>query len=354
MSITHAIRTDSGKQIGFGHLKRCLILADALRERKGIPKIVLGQADSDTISIMENSKHIWSQLNQTDHFDLQPIAGEAKVIIFDLSHKQTLPRSQCVAQLLRQARKTNVKTLLIDSQGDDCLSALSQMEVDTLVIPYAGAEQQITLPGPVTHAKGVGFFVINPAFTKINPEKRAFENPAKQLLITAGGSDPNGLTLTFLQAIQDLPQEVTVTVLLGPNFGDGLIKESIKFAQNIKQTVRLIQSPDNLSLVKAMCSADLALSASGLTKYELAYLGTPALLMSIDEAHYNVNREFNKLGTCYDAGWLDKAVIPRLTEQIKELLCDTDRRQAYSMAGRQSVDGLGIKRVLELVDDLTT
>ena len=93
MSITHAIRTDSGKQIGFGHLKRCLILADAIRERKGIPKIVLGQADSDTISIMENSKHIWSQLNEADHFALQPIAGEAKVIILDLSHKQTRPQN---------------------------------------------------------------------------------------------------------------------------------------------------------------------------------------------------------------------------------------------------------------------
>ncbi len=354
MSITHAIRTDSGKQIGFGHLKRCLILADAIRERKGIPKIILGQADSDTISIMENSKHIWSQLNEADHFALQPIAGEAKVIILDVSHKQTRPRSQCVAQLLRQARKTSVKTLLIDSLGNDCLSALSQMEVDTLIIPYAGAEQQVTLPGPITHAKGIGFFIINPAFTKINLEKRAFEDPAKQLLITAGGSDPNGLTLAFLQAIQGLPQEVTITVLLGPNFGDALTKKSTEFAKKIKQPIHLIQSPDNLSLVKAMCSADLALSASGLTKYELAYLGTPALLMSIDEAHYNANKEFNKLGTCYDAGWLDKAVIPRLSEQVEDLLCDADRRQAYSIAGRQSVDGLGIKRVLELADDLTT
>ena len=354
MPITHAIRTDSGKQIGFGHLKRCLSLADAIREKKGVPKIILGQADGNTISIVQESKHLWSRLNQADHFDLRPITGDAKMIILDLSHRQMLPRAHSVAQLLRQARKNGVKTLLIDSLGTDCLSASSQMEVDALVIPYAGGEQQITLPGPTIHAKGVKFFVIDPDFTKINPRKRVFPNTANQLLITAGGSDPYELTLTFMRAVQHLSQELTIRVVLGPNFGDALIKKSIKLARQAAQTIHLIQSPDSLSLAKEMCSADLALSASGLTKYELAYIGTPALLMSIDEAHDNTNKNFNKLGSCYDAGRLDNAEISRLSEEVRDLLGDVSRRQAYSMAGRQSVDGLGIKRVLELVDELTT
>ena len=157
-----------------------------------------------------------------------------------------------------------------------------------------------------------------------------------------------------MRAVQYLPQELTIRVVLGPNFGDTLIKKSINLAQQVKRTIDLIQSPDSLSLAKEMCSADLALSASGLTKYELAYLGTPALLMSIDEAHDTANKTFNKLGSCYDAGRLDNAVISRLSEEVRDLLYDVDRRKAYSEAGRQSVDGLGIKRVLELVDELTT
>ena len=227
MSITHVIRTDSGKQIGFGHLKRCLTLADAIRERKGVPKIVLGQADRNTISIVQNSKHIWGQLNQADQFDLPPIMGEAKMIILDLSHKQTLPRAESIAQLLRQAKKSGAKTLLIDSLGTECLSASSQMEADALVIPYAGGEEQITLPGPEIQAKGVKFFLINPNFTQIATRKRLFPNVANQLLITAGGSDPYELTLTFIRAVQHLSEELTIRVVLGPNFGDTLIKTII-------------------------------------------------------------------------------------------------------------------------------
>ena len=103
-----------------------------------------------------------------------------------------------------------------------------------------------------------------------------------------------------------------------------------------------------------MLSTHFALSASGLTKYELAYTGTPSLLVSIDRNHAVANVPFAALETGHDVGELATVTTRHVAQSLKSLLVDKGRRQAFSIAGRRAVDGLGTQRLLELLDDETT
>jgi spore coat polysaccharide biosynthesis predicted glycosyltransferase SpsG len=91
-----------------------------------------------------------------------------------------------------------------------------------------------------------------------------------------------------------------------------------------------------------MLEVDFAISASGLTKYELAAVGIPAILFSIDDAHHIANQPFSALGSCIDLGaGLSKASIKKFAVF---LMLNPDKRQNMSLAGKSSVDGRGIER----------
>ena len=97
-----------------------------------------------------------------------------------------------------------------------------------------------------------------------------------------------------------------------------------------------------------MLWCDLAISNSGLTKYELAATGTPALLVSIDEFHDGVNRAFSAKGSVWDLG-VD--VTPqRIHDAACDLLNDCSRREKMACSGRNIVDGLGSRRILTEIE----
>jgi spore coat polysaccharide biosynthesis predicted glycosyltransferase SpsG len=143
---------------------------------------------------------------------------------------------------------------------------------------------------------------------------------------------------------------LAVRVVLGPGFSKDYRDRLKDLAQLADHKFEWLDAPTVLA--SAMLWCDVAVATSGVTKYELAATGTPAILLSPDAMHVEVNRPFAALGTCADLG-LAKVVSPSvLAVEIAALLDDAERRKRMSRAGKLAVDGCGATRIAQMLKEL--
>jgi len=269
--------------------------------------------------------------------------------VFDFSHRETRACIDEAQHLLAAARESGARTLLIDAKDAECLSAMTTMETDVLVIPYAGAESQEVLPGAQRDVRGLPFFAIDRAFLTLPVASREVSEVVENVLVTAGGSDPVGLSLFFLDVLDEIAVPLNVRLVVGPGFDPDLTARIETRAQSLSHAVTLVHAPDTLA--DEIFRTDLALSASGLTKYELAYAGTPCILVSIDKNHAIANRPFAELGSSIDAGGIDDVSVEAVVAEVEKLVSDASLRRRLASAGPRTVDGAGAQRLLDLLDD---
>ncbi len=96
-----------------------------------------------------------------------------------------------------------------------------------------------------------------------------------------------------------------------------------------------------------MLWCDIAVTSSGLTKYELALTGTPSLQISTDKEHARVNKPFADTGASQHLGiWYD-LTIEEIREAIVGLMGDKSRRERMRDVGQEMLDARGALRVIE-------
>ena len=348
MTPSHVLRTDGGSTLGFGHINRCLVLADAIQERGGAPEIVLGTASPDAHLHIAEAGHVSRQLDPVKTFDPEQTLRTAAFAIFDFSHRETRSRIEEAKRLLQASQENGTRTLLIDAKDEDCLSALTAMVADILVIPYAGADAEQVIPGAITDVRGLEYFVLDRAYLDRPFTDRPVPETVQNVLVTAGGTDTVGLTSFFLDVLEKITAPLDIHIVIGPGFTSDLTAAIAVRAELMQHKAHLIHAPSNLA--DEVFRADLALSASGLTKYELAYGGTPSVLVSIDRNHEISNQPFAALGTGLDAGKYGATTVDEVAASVKSLLGDAGRRRALAKAGPAAIDGQGTQRLLDLLN----
>ena len=119
----------------------------------------------------------------------------------------------------------------------------------------------------------------------------------KKIIVLTGGDDLNNLTLDFSNYLNELQilkeNSIKVDFILGPfnNFKINRKLDNIDFHYN----------PSDL--ISKMRKADLAISASGQTLYELCYLGVPTIgYLSGKDQQQNL-KSLSKKGAILNAGF---------------------------------------------------
>ena len=101
------------------------------------------------------------------------------------------------------------------------------------------------------------------------------------VLVAMGGSDPHGLTLRMAKALAVLDSAYRVRFVIGTG-----IKDANAVARGLvalKQNYETVEGADDLSVEYA--SADVAICAFGVTAYELAACGIPAIYLGLTQDH---------------------------------------------------------------------
>ena len=287
-----AIVTKGNSSYGWGHVMRSSRLLKSLKEAFSVSYIV--DADSSIQEYLRKND-IPAIFSSKQMDTLEKLKSD--LAIFDL-----LETPEPLLKI--------TKSVVFNDIGKNYTNGDIFIQAQVLK-NYPNLKNKINLNGP-------SYF---PVADEILAQKRtAIAKEAKNLLIVLGGTLPQKYEETISTLIQKLPDMKC--------FIAGQKKEE---------------------LPKQMAEADIALAAGGFTKYELAALGIPTLLVSIVEHQKELAEAFAKTGVADYLGRLDDLSVDKLAGAIVQLAQDFSRRKNMSEAGLKLVDGKGSARIIQTV-----
>lgn len=346
MSADVAIRVDASIMIGSGHVMRCLTLADQIRALGGSVQFLCRHLTDFLRSHIEAAGH-----------RLTILPARAGGADGDLAHSHWLGISQeqdaqdCRAALLGRpcwlvvdhygldarweiqmaAQVANI--LVIDDLADrphHCQAILDQNLRSDGDHAYEGK-----LPAKARRLMGPRFALLRPEFRATSHRRRP---GAPRLNLFFGSTDPLGMTLTALKALQGL--EIVADVVVG---ADNPGREAIAaLCRTMPQATLHVQPRDFAALLG---SADLALGAGGSTSWERCCLGLPTLIVSVAANQRPGTEALAKAGAAIDLGQAGLVSSRQITDAVTLLLSDPGKLAEMRAAAKALVDGRGAERV---------
>lgn len=320
-----------------GHVVRCLWLASALRENYGNDACgnpVWFCMDQDDIGISAVRSRGWPVIRVAAE-DLGGGEGEALIIIIIID----LPGGVS-AEAVRSLRQRYPQSLVVLMHG----TCTGRIEADLIVSPIE------RLPDPSSwrgfrgqRYEGPAYAILDPAFARV-PRRSSSVVREPRILVSMGGSDPYGLTLQALRALDSMVEALHVTVAIGPAF---LHEEELRTW--LAGARRQYECRREDSLLDLMVNSDIALVSFGTTVYELAAAGLPAIALSITEDHAQSAEVFAHGGSLMHLGLFSSISTAQIQSAVRELLHDEQRRLGMAQRGQALVDGKGAERVAKLL-----
>jgi len=327
------VRCDASSAIGFGHLVRSVALARELADRdEDVTFAMTGEPEAVALVKREGFTVIRSGNRPADVWEgLETIPRKGmNALVLDV--RDDSPRSRVDAW-----RARGVLVATIDDPTERRLSA------DLAFYPPIPQVEDFDWRGfSGTRLVGGEWVVLRRAFG-VAPVRAVRPRPA--VLVTMGGSDPTGMTLTAVDAVTRMTERFDLTVVLGPGYRD---RERLQARLGrIGRTVLIVEQPADMRTV--MLDADLAIASFGVTAYELAATATPALHLCLTADHAQSATLFERHGAASVVGVHTGGEAPRVAQMAASLIADPDRRAAMGRAGRALIDGRGAARVAERI-----
>ena len=320
------ILTEGSQDIGFGHLTRCLSIAQAFEE-KGIQPFFVVYGDSTVGKVLNGVPHeVFAWFENLER--LERFLKGTDIVVVD-SYKAPLGVYQTIASTSKVALYIDDYRRLEYPQG-------------IVLNPTVGAEDFIYPKGEgKDYLLGAKYIPLRKPFWDVPPKR--VNQKVKKVLITFGGDDLRGLTPKVLKLLNDQFGELKKFVVIGGGFK----RETVEQIKGLKdQKTELIFNADAELMKDLMVESDIAVSAGGQTLYELARVGTPAVAVGVvDNQKYNL-QNWQKLGFIEFAGyWNSTDLEIQILEGINKLLPYGERLKRFNL-GRSLVDGQGARRVV--------
>ncbi|MCW8916567.1 MAG: glycosyltransferase [Magnetovibrio sp.] len=196
--------------------------------------------------------------------------------------------------------------------------------------------------------QGPDYFLVPQGVMKIANAPADTPVRANNFFVNLGGTLPRDNFDHLVKVLRLLPEnQFHVTVLSGYSH-DFDIQEAWS---EMPENVRLVPGTDKIEEVIA--SADIALSASGLMKFELAAAGIPMVMVAVVEHQINVGKSFCELtGVGQFAGDFIGTDPSQIAQQIVALANDQAVRKRMTKLGRELVDGKAEARFTAVLKSL--
>ncbi len=332
------IRCDGNEEIGLGHVVRCLALADELRDsyncsasfavRGDLGRGIIAAKKYPIVAVNENEK----VLNQEEYLINAIKKSACQVLILDL-------REHIPSLFLESVRKMGILIVDID---DPCEKRLS---VDLAFYPPVPQVKKMDWTGFNGQLlSGWEWVLLRKEFTKRSQKIRSI-NKDLRVLVIMGGSDPAGLTLKAVEALDLLEEDFTTVIVLGAGFHKETELESL--LSNTKRKFTICKSVTNMSAI--MENVDLAIASFGVTAYELACMGVPAIYLCLSSDHQESASVFQNKGLALNMGEYTGVSTKDLAQTVYLLLHDKERRDYMAGKGPQLIDGRGSYRMAEKI-----
>jgi spore coat polysaccharide biosynthesis predicted glycosyltransferase SpsG len=329
-------RCDASASIGLGHLVRCLALADELHDHYGAAISFAMGASPLASEIVKRRSYPVMQPPDGRVLDQGPwlhdcvLTSGAQIVVADV--RDDLSK----AALEGLAEKGTIIALLDDLSERRWAADLAFYPPVPQVrrVDWSGFRGRLCV--------GWEWIVLRSQFAESFPARN---NSKCSLLIAMGGSDPAGLTLKAVRAVDRLGEDFESVIIVGAGFCHRQALEDL-----LGQTRRRFTVRDDVSeMSAAMAQADLAVCSFGMTSYELAAMGVPEVCVCLTEDHAESASALVAAGMGVSVGVDDQHTETRLTAAVEGLLVDKDARAQMSARARELVDGRGSRRIAEVL-----
>ena len=311
-----AFITESGNDIGYGHLYRSIALASSFQE-KGCKVFFLTNEESNAI--------ISEQLQGVEVYN-DPIAkGQLKntdVVLFDV-HKDSFQRYKSLNDDLIE--QTTV-TIIDHAFREAVLTTDFVFEVGFQTYKSQLLEKKVGNK-LIKCYSGKDFLIFRKEFEKVSPH-----NPRKnadKILVSMGGSDPSAITEKVAESLELSSNKYNITYVLGNGFSENRLDLLKKIHLNSVHKISYLQNINNMATV--MAKHDLAIINGGNTRFELAKLGVPFISIPFQQVQKELSDKIAKEGIGVSLGMYNEITDHEISDKVNDIINN------YAFRNKQSL-----------------
>ena len=363
-------RVDASKEIGSGHVMRCLTLADELASRKADCHFVIRQQSGDMIDLVEARGYRVHRLaEQVDDSSSPSRAGMVDGNI-GLAHGHWLlgGAEQDAADTASVLGQLRPDWLVVDHYGIDRRweAALVEFYGRLMVVDDLADREHVCdllldqnlgrkagdydglVPERCLVLTGPAYALLRPEFREERAKSRACSREGEHLLINLGGVDKDNVTGDLLLALKacSLPENSRISVVMGRYAPwTQRVKEH---AESMPWETHVLVGVDNMA--ELMASADVALGAAGGTSWERCCLGLPSILIVLADNQRPGAAALGEAGAALVGGTPEQSV-----SDLCQLLAEArSRRYDLALASSALCDGAGASRLANALAEFAT
>ena len=330
------IRADANREIGTGHVMRCLSVARALAQCG--EQVCFLLADESAVPLLKAAGQAYRILH-TDYIRMEGELPQLTELLRKERPRFFLADSYFVTpEYVRKVREY----VPMGYMDDRCVSDLP---VDLLINYNIFAGEALYEDKGCRAARlllGTRYAPLRQEFAGVEYVVR---ERAEQVLITTGGSDKYDLAGKLLREALSRPETASLRYLVV----SGAYNAHLQALRETEAEYGNVRVEVNVSdMCRLMRESDIAVSAGGSTMYELSAVGVPIVCFSFVDNQERIVEEFAERGlVCFGGNYLrqgDEMFAPAV-DNIARLAENWELRQSYSRRQRLLVDGEGALRI---------
>lgn len=317
------IRADGNHKVGLGHFFRTISLANELSKN-----------NCSVIFLTQNK------------LELKKITNKFQIELLQNTNPSTL---------LQKLNKLKPDVIILDKHKEDtkCLEIMKMSCRNLLSIDYVGNNiSKIKNNFPILYPERIDstnlfqYAILSKQFLIKKPIK--IIKKVKSIVILQGGSDTHCFTPKIIDSLQNLPDEIKITAVLGPSFS--CFDKIDNLLQSLHKKIKLVKNVKNMSAF--LVNFDLAVTAGGMTLLELAYLGIPSIIVCGERFEEQTAQLMAKNGYGINLGFGKNVSKNKIFHTTKNIIKSYQLRKKMNQNGKRLIDGKGLLRIVTFVRGL--
>jgi len=315
--------TSNHKELGMGHVYRCLNLASnfdkrstflAIEDFGGVKEVCKNKGFQKVIELKKNS-NVSEDLKHTIDFIKKK---KIDVVVVDIYKVQKL--------YLKKLAKYVKLVVISDLEKIDYPANL-------VVNGFIGFNNSVKKNKFNTKCLlGPKYQILDKRFAKI---KNKISNK-KIILATFGGYDENKIAEKLCKILQNVSNKIEIRIILGP--ATKKTNKIKQFEKEQKKNIKIITKTNNMP--KEISQVSFGICAGGLTTYEFATANIPMAIICQYKHQLKTAREWEKKQMAINLGLNRKNIDKKIIKLFEKILAGKIKRTR-----KKIVDGYGSKRV---------